>query len=268
MIGKSSQTTTGGLAESADYDDPDVLAALRGRLERMLLQELQTGGGMTLEQISGLPADSRPISPHVAAIRRAVHTLKVLRAGAPQRAARLLCVDGIPNRVLDIGAGLATWSVALASWSDDMHVVALDLPTRIPDLSAAVARSGCSAQFEFAAADVFQDEIDTSVLFDLVIVANVVHLFEARRTQELLSLAATALCPGGRLAVIDQVLDDNPDWLQWAALYAVGAPHWLPGGYLYTMNEYRAWLHEAELTSVHADEVCPPPSLTLITANR
>jgi len=254
------------LATLPDFDDPDLTAALGKRLKRMLLHELQTGGGMTLQNIVGKSVAPGSVSDHASAIRDAVGRLKKLRDGASGRAMQLLCATGSPSRVLDLGAGLAPWSLAIASTSDAMQIVAVDLPERIPDLVRAVNRAGRSGQFEFAALDFFTQEIDISKLFDLVLIANVCHLFAGRRCQQLLRVGARALHPGGMLAVIDQVLDDNPDWNRWSALYAVGASHWGPGGHLHTIGEYSTWLQEVGLINIRVHELCPPPALTLLVA--
>jgi cyclopropane fatty-acyl-phospholipid synthase-like methyltransferase len=246
----------------------ELIASLRDRLKRSMLVELQTGGGMTIEQISGVSMYTGSANHHVLGIRRAVARLRALRAAAPNLAARLLCAGGVPHRVLDVGAGLAPWSLGLASCSDLVHVVALDLPEQMKELRGAVDRAGLGSRFEFVAMDVFRDEIDTLDPFDIVVVANVCHLFGPAAARDLLAIVAKALRPGGRLAVIDQVLDDDPDWVRWAALYAVGIPQWAPGGHLHTESEYEQWIRASGLTHVDVRHLCPPPSLTLMTASR
>jgi SAM-dependent methyltransferase len=247
--------------------DDEVLDGLRRRLERMVLHELQTGGGLTLEHLTG--ATRRPgadPSPHVPAIRAALAALRASRDDAPRRAAELLSAGGVPRRVLDVGAGRAPWSLALAALSGDVEVVALDLPARRSEVADAVDRAGLTSQFQLVDHDMLAGPVDALPPFDVVVVANVCHLFPAPRTQLLLSRAAAALRPGGTLAVIDQLLDDAPDWRRWAALYAVGAPHWGPGGHLFTPGEYAAWLRGAGLTEVRVDDLCLPPPISLVTA--
>jgi SAM-dependent methyltransferase len=136
------------------------------------------------------------------------------------------------------------------------------------DLQRAVVAAGRQAQFGFAAADFFHDVLEIAEPFDVVLVANVCHLFDGQLVERLLRLAASAVNPQGRLVVLDQVLDEQPDWLRWSAVYAVGLPHWGPGGYLYTLAEYRVWLERAGLASIRAQALCPQPAVTLIAARR
>jgi len=60
--------------------------------------------------------------------------LSAMFTPAARRAAQLL--DGHGADVLDVGAGAATWSIALASSSPALHVTALDLPRVIATHSA------------------------------------------------------------------------------------------------------------------------------------
>jgi SAM-dependent methyltransferase len=233
----------------------------------MMLHHLQTRGGLALRDLTGC-SWSGPVHEDVTEIHRLAGVLAADRRGAPARAARRLTADRVPGRVLDIGAGLAPWSLAIAAASRDVHVLAVDLPEQLAALTEAVAAAEVSAQFKTMAADVFTSDLRTAAGYDLVIVANVCHLFPASRTRSLLIRAAGVLAPGGVLAVIDQVLDDPPDWLQWAVLYAVGLPHVMPGGYLHTVDEYVTWMADAGLAAGLADPLSAPPGLSLVSARR
>ncbi len=232
-----------------------------------MLYQLQTGGGLALRDLTGC-SWSGPVNEDVAEIHRLARVLAADRRAAPVRAARRLTADRVPGRVLDIGAGLAPWSLAIAAASRDVHVLAVDLPGQIAALTEVVVAAEASAQFETMAADVFTGDLRTAAGYDLVIVANVCHLFPAFRTRSLLIRAADVLAPGGVLAVIDQVLDDPPDWCQWAVLYAVGLPHVMPGGYLHTLDEYSTWMADAGLAADMAVPLSAPPGLSLVRARR
>ncbi len=237
---------------------------VRTRLWRSMMRELQTGGGLALLDLAG--RDTARRHGDVAEIRRLAGLVQDDARVAPERAARRLTRAGLPRTVLDLGAGLAPWSSALAALSETISVVALDLPAQRDALAEAVLATTRAGQFQVAAADAFRDALGTG--YDLVIIANVCHLFPDGRNRLLLARAAAALATGGVLAVIDQILDLDPDWPTWAALYAVGLPHGMPGGYLYTSDEYAAWLREAGLVPTSTSALSAPPSLTLLEARR
>ncbi len=250
--------------------DPDpeserLEARLVGRLHAMVLHELQTRGGL------GVDLDSRgetaAAQAEVAVIHRLVETIRTDRSLAPVRAARALATRR-PRRVLDVGAGLAPWSLALARAAPDAHVVAVDLPPQIDSLADAVASAGLSSRFDVRAADAFQDDLSFGQRHDLVLLANVCHLFAPRETRSLVGRLASTLATGGTLAIIDQVLDESPDWRLWAALYAVGLPHTMPGGHLHGLRQYAAWMESAGLTAEDPVPLSAPPCHLLVMGSR
>lgn len=241
--------------------DAPVFMTARERLERAMMHRLQTGGGIAL---SGLPTpDARAL---VEQIHHLAAQIKDDGRAAPGRAAALLTRDRAPQRVLDLGAGRAPWSIALARINDRVRVTAIDLPQEREALLAAIDDAGYASRFEIRVCDAFRDDLGSG--YDLVIVANVCHLFPAERNRQLLARAAAALAPGGTLAIIDQVLDLDPDWTVWSALYAVGLPHTLPGGHLFTIAEYSAWLSALGVEPSESAALSAPPALTLLTGRK
>jgi len=165
----------------------------------------------------------------------------------------------------DVGAGAAPWSLTFAALSPNVRVTALDLPAQLPALSEAVETAGLRGQFEIVEADIFSQDLSGLGTFDVAIVANVCHLFPADRNRTLLGIVATSLAHGGTLAIIDQVLDVEPDWGRWSALYAVGALHSAPGGRLYPLTTYAQWFRDAGCCDFSASRVSSLPPLTLMS---
>src|SRR4051812_15626265 len=241
----------------------------RSRLWRELLRELQTGGGLSLDMLSPDAATSEAMHQHLPAIRRGLTRIRQLRAQAPERAADLISalVDQ-PRAIADLGAGRAPWSIALARRLPHARFLAIDLPGETVTLTEAVRAQGLAGQFEVRGADLLRDPVAPAGSLDIVVLGNVAHLFDAETLRAVLSRAAGLLRAGGVFCVIDQVLDDDPDWAVWSALYAVGACAWLPGGTLYTESEYRALLVESRCSWLGMWPLSPSPTLTLMAARR
>lgn len=253
---------------AAERIPDDVVELARRRLQRELLRILQTGGGMSLDMLAEGPATDGGKTT-VAAIHATVERIRQLRAQAPERAADLMAalLDD-PASGVDLGAGLAPWSLALARRLPHTRFLAVDLPQEIDVLADAVSRAGLRERFDLAGLNMLRQEIAPPATFDVAIVANVAHLLTEVPLQQLLGRAADLLRPGGLLVVIDQVLDDDPDWVLWSALFAVGATLWLPGGTLYTESEYRSILTDTGLQWLGAWPLSPAPALTLLAARR
>jgi SAM-dependent methyltransferase len=244
------------LDPSSDLED-----RLRARLGRELLYELQTGGGLALPGHPSASSEAR-----LRSLRAKLVELRALFEGAPGRVTRWL---GRPQlRILDAGAGTRPWSLAFARAWSDVRVTAMDLPDQLPATAEAVARAGLTSQYELVAADLFRHHWASSQTFDLILVANVCHLFDGDKNRALLEILANRLAPGGALAIIEQVLEDQPNWHRWAALYAMGVNHHAPGGWLFTTPTYFGWLEACGLVDGWQRGLCPAPPLSCVVAYR
>jgi SAM-dependent methyltransferase len=247
-------------------DEQQVIKTVRTRLFREVLYELQTGGGIAIDCLC--PGDTHHRT--LASIRKTVSNLKGLFTHAPERVA---CqVTRANQRVLDVGAGRAPWSIAIARAARATRVTAIDLPDQIPMLQQSVEKhSSLLDQFTIIGVDLFSDEwfhTFTQNEYDLILVANVCHLFNEFGNRQLFQRIVPLLKDDGRIAVIDQVLEEDPDWLRWAALYALGVLHCAPGGYLFPVRQYAEWFVEHGSWNVIPRPICPLPPLTLILADR
>ena len=244
----------------------DIISALRRRLFQAMLYELQTGGGMCAADLVTRLTDPDCVASQMEAIRASLSKLRQLSVSAPSRVASRLARPNI--HVLDIGAGKAPWSLAIASRDPTIFVTALDLPDQLTALQHSVNTAGLSGQFRLVSVDVFGPSWPPTTECDLIVIANVCHLFDEQRNRKLLHRAAHCLRPGGTLAIIDQVLDEDPNWERWGALYLLGALHCAPGGHLFPVRKYRAWVNDIGSWQVATHPICPLPPLTLITALR
>lgn len=182
---------------------------------------------------------------------------------AAERFAALLHHSG--QTVLDAGAGAAPWSLALARRDPGSRVTALDLPGPIALARAAVHDAGREAQFSYRAADLFSAELEPAG-FDLVILANVCHLFDAARVGLLLGRLRAALRPGGSIAIVDELPDENSAGPGRTLLYALGLLLRTAGGALHPFSTYASLLLEAGFTAIERVELAERPLISLVSA--
>lgn len=194
-----------------------------------------------------------------------VELLGELFAPAAKRAADLLASAG--PRILDVGAGAAPWSLALAACDPVRHVTAVDLPDVIAATRRAVRAAGLEAQFEFLGADIFA--ADWSGLgYDLVVAANVCHLFDEETNLHLLDRLFDAVRPGGTLAIVEIVPNEQLDGPRPAVLYALGLLLRTGSGRAYPFSAYARWLERTGLEELARHELGGTPPFTLIPARR
>jgi ubiquinone/menaquinone biosynthesis C-methylase UbiE len=171
------------------------------------------------------------------------------------------------RRVLDLGAGAAPWSLALAAADGRCVVTALDLPAVLPTTRQVVAGAGRGEQYRFVDGDLFTVDLDDGA-FDLVIVGNVCHLFDDACNRTLLARVARWLAPGGIVAVIDFLCQEGRNGPRSMALYGVELVRRTVGGQVYPFSSYAGWLREAGCERVERIELSSYPPVTLIRARR
>lgn len=176
-------------------------------------------------------------------------------------------LTGTGPRVLDLGAGAAPWSLALAGADPEVVVTVVDLPAVLPITRQAVSAAGCEAQFRLVDEDVFTVVLEEGA-FDLVILGNLCHLLDESANRRLLGRAARWLAPGGTLAVIDFLSNERRDGPRSVALYAVELVRRAPSGQVYPFSSYAGWLREAGCERVERVELSAYPPVSLVRARR
>lgn len=168
-----------------------------------------------------------------------------------EEVAELLARPGA--RVLDVGAGAAPWSLAIARREPDTSVVAVDLPDVARVTRRVVDDAGIAERVEVVAGDVLDGALgaDLGGPFDIVLLGHVCHLFDDDCNARLLAHLAPHVAADGVLAIIDVLPDgvrDDPA----LALYALGLSLRTSTGGLHALDTHRRWLAAAGLA---------PPSL-------
>jgi SAM-dependent methyltransferase len=193
----------------------------------------------------------------------AVSHLGAMLSAVAERAAKLLPPAG---RVLDAGAGAAPWSLAVAARDPACLVTAVDLPAVVPATRRAVRDAGRERQFRFLAGDLYDVELGRGV-YDLAIAGNLCHLFNGDANRRLLGRLYDALAPGGRLAVMDVIPDEEPR-PRWVALYELGLFLRTASGRVHPLAAYLDWLHDAGFEPPEQHHLVDQAQAVLLLARR
>lgn len=171
-------------------------------------------------------------------------------------------------RVLDIGAGAAPWSLALAARDPDCKVTAVELPAVMASTRAAVRAARLERQYVFVEGDAFDVAWGEPASFDLALVGNLCHLFDEEANVRLLRRVAEAVRPGGTVAVVDILASERGDGPRAAALYALGLVLRTARGRIYPYSAFCRWLIESGFADHRRHRLAGPFSLSLITGRR
>ena len=191
--------------------------------------------------------------------------LGVWFAPAAEQAANYLIAQG--QRILDLGAGAAPWSLALAARDPDIRVTAVDVPAVLEVTRNVVATRGYGTQFDYLSGDLFTIDMGRGV-YDLAIAGSLCHLFDEATNRRLLRRLFDALRPGGTLAILDALPNERFDGPPSVVLYALGLLLRTNRGQVYPFSTYVGWLREVGYEAVERVDLSPTPPITLITARR
>ncbi len=170
------------------------------------------------------------------------------------------------HRMLDIGGGTGSWLTAVLNQFSDLKGTLFELPS-----AAAVARQNLSSvlagqRVEIVDGDFFKDALPEG--HDVVLIANVMHLFSPESNQMLLRSARQSVPDGAHLLLADFWTDPTHTDPPFAALMAAEFLMFTGEGDVYSEEEVRGWLGETGWRMLEHKPLAGPQSLIVAeTAN-
>jgi len=135
-----------------------------------------------------------------------------MRAGAnlaaPELALRIPVPPGA-REMLDIGGSHGHYSVALCRKHPGLRATILDLPEAVAHAAPILAQEGMGDRVVHRAGNALTDDLGEEV-YDLVLIANLVHHFDDATNRGLVRRAARALRPGGVLVIGEVIRPSTP----------------------------------------------------------
>jgi SAM-dependent methyltransferase len=176
--------------------------------------------------------------------------IAAMHRGAAERAplvVRAVGTEGVA-RMLDVGGGSGAYSIAFALARETLRAEILDLPAVLPIAEGHVAAAGLAGRVTTRPGDLRTDDLGSG--YDLVLLSSICHMLGPEENRDLLTRAARALAPGGRVVVSDFVLEEDGTGPRQAVLFSLNMLVGTPSGRSYRESEYRAWLIAAGLVDV------------------
>jgi SAM-dependent methyltransferase len=189
--------------------------------------------------------------------------IAAMHRGATQRAPLVVAAVGAEGvrRMLDVGGGSGAYSIAFARASAALRADILDLPTVLPIARGHVAAAGLAERVTTRAGDLRTDDFGSS--YDLVLLSSICHMLGPEENHDLVSRAADALAPGGRVVLSDFVLDEDGSAPRQAVLFSINMLVGTPSGRSYRESELTAFLAEAGLVGIERVRLPGPAHLVV-----
>lgn len=164
------------------------------------------------------------------------------------------------SRLLDVAAGSGVWGLAAARAHPDLHVVAVDLPGVLLRAEANVADAGLTHRFSFRAGNVRTLTFENAA-YDVAVLGQICHSEGPVHSARLIQSVGRALRPGGTLAVVDMLLDEDRAGPLFTVLYALTMLVSTTEGDTFTRSTYERWLRDAGFDAIERFEAAGQSAL-------
>lgn len=215
-------------------------ADLGGRYWKHLPDYLKTA-----RPLFAFDGSHRPEELEAFYVGQAMSLYAMMKASAELFARRTLAARRIdhPFRILDIGAGSSVWSLPFARASEQVQVTAQDLAPVLKVAEGLAVQWGVRERYTYCPAPLsaLPENLGT---FDLILVANVMHLLDASRNSALFKRLQSHLSADGELALIDVFAGQDEGRFN-VALYELGLALRVPGSRVYAPSEARELLQQS-----------------------
>jgi SAM-dependent methyltransferase len=171
---------------------------------------------------------------------------------------------GPHKRLLDVGGGTGSWTIAIAQRHRNIAGAILELQTVVELARSRVAAAGLQHRITVIAGDAMAGELPTG--YDVFLLANLIHYWSAEQNQDLLQRVRRAAQPGSALLLAD--FWTNPahtEPLQAALMAGEFAVH-LRNGDVYSVEEVHDWLDRTGWRFADHRPLAGPQSLIIAEA--
>ena len=156
---------------------------------------------------------------------------------------------GTARRMIDVGGGPGTYTLAFLRMSPCMRATIVDLPSVIKIARRHAEASGLQHRVQLVAADIANDPLPSG--FDLAFVSAIIHMNGPDENERLYRKVYDALVPGGRIVIRDHVMTPDHTHPLSGALFAVNMLVSTSFGTTYTLDEIAYGLHQAGFIRVN-----------------
>lgn len=163
------------------------------------------------------------------------------------------------QRLLDVGGGTGSWSVAVVQAHPHMQATVFELPAVAAIARTRVAGAALGSRIAVAEGDAMDGALPAG--HDVFLLANIIHYYSPEENQALLRHVRDAAEPGARLLLADFWTDPTHTQPLMAALMAGEFAAHVRHGDVYSAGEVRQWLDATGWRFLQHQPLAGPVSL-------
>jgi SAM-dependent methyltransferase len=179
----------------------------------------------------------------------------MVRPAAEEIATILGASAGKNWKVLDIAAGHGTFGITLARQNPNAEIFAQDWDAVLDVAEENARTAGVGARFHRLPGSAF--DVDFGSGYDVILLTNFLHHYDPPTNETLLRKVRAALAPGGAVATLDFVPNEDRISPKRAAGFSMMMLGMTPAGDAFTFSEYDRMFRNAGFSST---EETPLPS--------
>ncbi len=207
---------------------------------------------------SGMPAGGAQALTHIEEhFSELVKGLYVSNFKTAQELAKALEIGTEGNtglNILDVAGGSAVWSIVMLERDLTSRATVLDYPRVIEVAKEYVESHGLTERYNYIPGDLEVLNFPETQ-YDLAILANICHAIGPETSEKLILDVAKSLKPGGKIAIVDFVPDDERSRAGWPLIFGVNMLIGTDSGDVFTQAQYKTWFEKAGLTLVGSKEL-------------
>jgi ubiquinone/menaquinone biosynthesis C-methylase UbiE len=150
---------------------------------------------------------------------------------------------GEVKRMLDIGGGVGTNSIAFCLQHSELCATVFDLPQTLKLTKQRVEQMGLENRIQLQGGNFHEDSFDG--MYDIALMSDILHYQDGRANAALVEKAYGCLSEGGRLIIKDRFLDPSRTSPAWTTAFAVHILVNTEFGECFTVQEAHQWLEQA-----------------------
>lgn len=166
-------------------------------------------------------------------------------------------------KVLDIAAGHGVFGIAIAEQNPNAEVMALDWEAVLEVAQENAEKRGVARRFQKLVGNAFEVNFGTG--YDVVLLTNFLHHFDVVTCEKLLRKVKTALKPGGRVATLEFVPNEDRVSPPIPATFSLMMLGTTPRGDAYTFRELESMFANAGFSRSEL-HVLPPGAQSLVVS--
>jgi cyclopropane fatty-acyl-phospholipid synthase-like methyltransferase len=176
-----------------------------------------------------------------------------------------LAVPSGAARLLDVGGGHGVFSVMLAQAHAQLEATILDDEVALQTAKQHISKNNLNGRVHLMPGDMWQ--MAWGEPYDLILLFNMVHHFDADINRKLLQRAHAALKPGGQVAVFDQIEGSVFGGASNGIVQVVAFMYYLfADGRIYSADELIGLLTDTGFKQSQVTKLRQAPGSSLITA--